>query len=146
MIWTDHKNVEYIQTAKRCNSRHFFTRFNFLLTYRPESKNTKPDALSPVFDRSDDEWPPEPIIPAVWIVALVMWEIEGVVRKAQQLEPGPGGGPAGCLFVLAGVRSQVLQWGHSSCLTGHPGVHRMLVARVGVRCLRICFCLHGLRP
>ena len=56
MVWTDHKNVEYVQTMKRRNSRQarwalFFTRFNFILTYRPGSKNIKPDALSRVFER-----------------------------------------------------------------------------------------------
>ncbi|KAJ8343397.1 hypothetical protein SKAU_G00307260 [Synaphobranchus kaupii] len=34
------------------------------------------------------------------------------------------GGPANCLFVPSNVRSQVLQWGHSSQITAHPGVHR----------------------
>ncbi|KAF7656700.1 hypothetical protein LDENG_00037160 [Lucifuga dentata] len=51
MIWTDHKNLEYICTAKRLNSRQaswslFFTRFNFILSYHPGSHNIKPDTLS----------------------------------------------------------------------------------------------------
>lgn len=51
LVWTDHRNLEYIQTAKRLNSRQarwalFFGRFNFTLSYRPGSKNIKPDALS----------------------------------------------------------------------------------------------------
>ena len=51
VVWTDHKNLSYIQTAKRLNSRQarwslFFGRFNFTLTYRPGSRNIKPDALS----------------------------------------------------------------------------------------------------
>ncbi|XP_061550331.1 uncharacterized protein LOC133411694, partial [Phycodurus eques] len=50
LVWTDHKNLEYIKTAKRLNARQarwalFFTRFNFTLSYRPGSKNGKPDAL-----------------------------------------------------------------------------------------------------
>ena len=54
MVWTDHKNLEYIQTARQLNSRQarwalFFGRFKFSLTYRPECQNTKPDALSRVF-------------------------------------------------------------------------------------------------
>lgn len=51
VVWTDHKNLAYIQSAKRLNSRQarwalFFSRFNFTLTYRPGSRNIKPDALS----------------------------------------------------------------------------------------------------
>lgn len=51
LVWTDHKNLEYIQTAKRLNSWQaqwalFFTRFNFNPSYRPGSCKIKPDALS----------------------------------------------------------------------------------------------------
>lgn len=51
--WTDHKNLTYIQKAKRLNTCQarwalFFNRFNFTITYRPGSRNTKPDALSTV--------------------------------------------------------------------------------------------------
>ncbi|KAL0173222.1 hypothetical protein M9458_033533, partial [Cirrhinus mrigala] len=50
-VITDHKNLEYIKGAKRLNPRQarwalFFTRFNFTVTYRPGSKNSKADALS----------------------------------------------------------------------------------------------------
>ncbi len=55
VVWTDHKNPAYIQEAKRLNSGQarwalFFNRFNFVLSYRPGSKNQKPDALSRQFD------------------------------------------------------------------------------------------------
>lgn len=51
MIFTDHKNLEYLRTAKFLRPRQacwalFFSRFNFHLTYRPGSKNGKADALS----------------------------------------------------------------------------------------------------
>ena len=53
LVWTDHKNLEYLHSAKRLNSRQarwalFFSRFDFHLAYRPGSKNIKPDALSHV--------------------------------------------------------------------------------------------------
>ncbi len=53
IVWTDHKNLEYIKSAKRLNSRQarwalFFGRFDFSISYRPGSKNIKPDAC-PVF-------------------------------------------------------------------------------------------------
>ncbi|KAG1924662.1 hypothetical protein F2P79_026017 [Pimephales promelas] len=46
IVWTDHKNLEYIRTAKRLNSRQarwalFFGRFDFTLSYRLGSKNIK---------------------------------------------------------------------------------------------------------
>ena len=51
LVWTDHRNLEYLHTAKLLNPRQarwslFFNRFNFTLSYRPGSKNIKPDALS----------------------------------------------------------------------------------------------------
>ena len=49
MVWTDHKNLEYIREARRLNPRQarwalFFTRFDFTLSFRPGSKNIKADA------------------------------------------------------------------------------------------------------
>ena len=40
IVWTDHKNLEYLRTTKRLNSRQarwalLFTRFNFSISYRP---------------------------------------------------------------------------------------------------------------
>ena len=74
VVWTDHKNLESIQGAQRRNSRQahwslFFLWFNYLLTYRPGSKNIKPDGLSRLYDGSEEERPPELIIPAALILA-----------------------------------------------------------------------------
>ena len=55
------------------------------------------------------------------------WEIESVVKEAQKDVPDPGGGPPTRLLIPPTVRSQVLQWGHSSKLTCHPGAHRTLI-------------------
>ncbi len=64
IFWTDHKNLEYIKSAKRLNSRQalwalFFGRFDFSISYLPGSKNIKPDVISyfrpfwvPVFFRA----------------------------------------------------------------------------------------------
>ncbi|KAI3355849.1 hypothetical protein L3Q82_004229 [Scortum barcoo] len=68
LVWTDHKNLEYIRSAKRLNSRQagwslFLTRFNFTLSYRPGSRNVKPDALSRQFLKDEDVTPcPDTII------------------------------------------------------------------------------------
>lgn len=50
IVWTDHKNLAYPRGAKRLNSRQeqwtlFLGWLDFVLTYRPGSKNAKPDAL-----------------------------------------------------------------------------------------------------
>ncbi|KAG5857310.1 hypothetical protein ANANG_G00018100, partial [Anguilla anguilla] len=124
LVWTDHKNLEYIRGAKRLNSRQarwalFFGRFNFTLSYRPGSKNTKPDALSRQFSLTEEGPEQETILPANCLVAAVGWEVESAVRRALQRE-SPSNVPPNLLFVPKSVRSQVLQWGHSSQLTCHP--------------------------
>lgn len=54
LIYTDHKNLEYLRSAKRLKPRQvrwalFFSRFSFHITYRPGSKNIKPDTLSRMY-------------------------------------------------------------------------------------------------
>ena len=132
VVWTDHKNLSYIQTAKRLNSRQarwslFFGRFNFSLTYRPGSRNVKPDALSRQFNTMNTPASPDTILsPSCLKVAADTWEIESLIRKAQVTEPDPGNSPPNCLFVPSSVRSQVLVWGHTSRFACHPGVGRTL--------------------
>lgn len=129
LIWTDHQNLTYIRDAKRLNSRQarwalFFNRFNFILSYRPGSKNLKPDALSRQFEPPERELCPETILPAARVIAPIQWDIETAVRRAQQQQPGPGNGPVGRLFVPNCMRSEVLQWAHASLPSGHPGTTR----------------------
>ena len=127
VVWTDHKNLLYIQQTKRRNVRQarcsmFFNRFNYTLTYRPSSKNIKPDALSRMYDHLDSKTVPEPIVPMNRIVVPLLWDIKAVVQSTLATDPGAGGGPPNCLFVPVRVHSCVLQWAHSSNLAGHPGV------------------------
>ena len=129
MVWTDHKNLKYICSAKRLNTCQarwalFFGRFKFALTYIPGSRNTKPDALSCLFEREEVTAEPDTIIPKTCIIGAATWEVEREVRAALRHHPDPGNGPPGCLFVPPPVRSSVLQWGHSSKLSCHPGVVR----------------------
>ncbi|KAK7933591.1 hypothetical protein WMY93_004487 [Mugilogobius chulae] len=54
LVWSDHKNLSYLRSARRLNARQarwalFLGRFNFTLTYRPGSRNIRPDALSRQF-------------------------------------------------------------------------------------------------
>ncbi|KAK3533899.1 hypothetical protein QTP70_034891 [Hemibagrus guttatus] len=68
LVLTDHKNLEYLRAAKRLNPRQahwalFFTRFDFTISYRPGSKNTKADALSQRFIPEENTEDPETILP-----------------------------------------------------------------------------------
>ncbi len=86
-VLTDHKNLEYIQQAKRMNPWQarwslFFNRFQILLSYRPGTKNVKPDALSRVYSPETQEKPSAQIILRSRIVAPLQWELERVVPKS----------------------------------------------------------------
>ncbi len=131
LVWTDHKNLEYIRSAERINSRQarwalFFGRFNFTISYRPGSKNGKPDALSRIFEVEPGFPSPVPIVPPNRVIAMVTWEVESRVREALDGVTIPARCPEGLLFVPESVRTSILQWGHSSGLACHPGVARTL--------------------
>jgi len=69
LVWTDHKHLEYIRSAKRLNSLQarwslFFTRFNFSLSCWPGSCNVKPDAPSRQFVAEVTARNPDTILPA----------------------------------------------------------------------------------
>ncbi|XP_029292890.1 uncharacterized protein LOC115011797 [Cottoperca gobio] len=107
LVLTDHKNLQYIQSVKRLNSRQarwalFFTRFKFTLTYRPGSKNIKADALSCLFDPNPTPRLPSFVMPPSRVVGAVTWAIE------EKLCP------------------QVIHWAHTSFVSCHPGVRKTL--------------------
>ena len=130
LVWTDHKNLEYIQSAKRLNSRQarwslFLTRYNFSLSYRPGSRNVKPDALSQQFLMEEDSaTSSDTILPSSNLIASLTWEVEERIKAALVDQPGPSACPPNRLFVPTPLRSDVLQWAHSSPLTCHPGIQR----------------------
>ncbi|KAI2657893.1 Transposon Tf2-6 polyprotein [Labeo rohita] len=115
LVWTDHRNLAYIRSAKRLNARQarwalFFDRFNFTISFRPGSKNTKPD-VSPGR-----------------VVGAVVWGIEQQVKRALSHVTIPRDCPEGKLFVPESVRSVVLRWSHASRLAVHPGVRGTLTS------------------
>ncbi|CAJ0949465.1 unnamed protein product [Ranitomeya imitator] len=64
VVLMDHKNLTYLESAKRLNPRQarwslFFSRFDFVVSYLPGSKNVKADALSRSFV-PDSPGVPEP--------------------------------------------------------------------------------------
>lgn len=109
IVWKDHKNHAYIQTAKRLNSHQarwalFFVRFNFTLTYRPGSRNMKPDTLSRMHHSPADAPDPDTILPPSGVLVAISWEIKSVIREAQRTHPNPGN--PNRLFVTDPVRSE----------------------------------------
>ncbi|KAF7644344.1 hypothetical protein LDENG_00223730, partial [Lucifuga dentata] len=86
-----------------------------------------------LYDADTSPLTPATILPAACIVGAVTWEIESEVRSALEGVQVPQGCPPNCLFVPVLLRSQVIQWGHTTKLTCHPRVERTLCF------LRQCF-------
>ncbi|KAK3510911.1 hypothetical protein QTP70_025547 [Hemibagrus guttatus] len=81
LVLTDHKNLEYLRAAKRLNPRQarwalFFTRFDFTISYRSGSKNTRADALSRLFAPEENPEVSETILPERVIVSPITWSEE----------------------------------------------------------------------
>ncbi|KAI2644270.1 Transposon Tf2-9 polyprotein [Labeo rohita] len=130
-VWTDHQNLTVIRQTKQLNPRQarwalFFEHFNFHLSYRPGSKNSKADALSRQHQRDTITSEPAPVLPPQIIMAPIRWGLEERVRQAYGQETPPSDTPAGRLFVPNTLRQEVLQWGHDSTLAGHQGVQRTI--------------------
>lgn len=130
LVWTDHKNLEYIRTAKRLNARQarwalFFNRVNFTLSYQPGSKNMKPDALSCLFDPDTALRSPTSILPSSCVVGAVTWGIKERVRKANVKTRAPANCPPNRLFVPVPLHSQVIHWAHTFLLSCHPECSRL---------------------
>uniref|UniRef100_A0A3B3INX7 Gypsy retrotransposon integrase-like protein 1 n=1 Tax=Oryzias latipes TaxID=8090 RepID=A0A3B3INX7_ORYLA len=60
------------------------------------------------------------------VLGAFTWSIESKVRSANRSIASPAALPPNRLFVPPELRSEVLQWGHSSLLSCHPGVKRTL--------------------
>uniref|UniRef100_A0A3P9LGA0 Gypsy retrotransposon integrase-like protein 1 n=1 Tax=Oryzias latipes TaxID=8090 RepID=A0A3P9LGA0_ORYLA len=130
IVWTDHKNLAYLRSAKRLNSRQarwclFFDRFHFTISYRPGSRNVKPDALSRKYSSSDSS-SDSSILPMSCFVGSLTWEIESKVQQAQGEIPAGTSCPSGTLYVPESLRSEVIAWGHTSRIACHGGVYRTI--------------------
>ncbi|KAK3535600.1 hypothetical protein QTP70_017138, partial [Hemibagrus guttatus] len=128
-VLTDHRNLEYLRGAKQLNPWQarwamFFTRFVFTVTYRPESKNGKADALSRQFEVANEPGQPDLILPATAILAPVQWDLVKEIRWAHADELPPAGCPPTKIFVPQQFRQQVMQWVHEAPSSGHPGIRR----------------------
>uniref|UniRef100_A0A8C9W0E0 Gypsy retrotransposon integrase-like protein 1 n=1 Tax=Scleropages formosus TaxID=113540 RepID=A0A8C9W0E0_SCLFO len=126
LVLTDHKNLQYLQTARRLKTRQarwalFFSWFNFTVTYRPGPKNIKADALSWLHDETQEVPEPDYILPRSCFVAPVQWDFTQDLAQAQQADPKPPGKPSGKQYVPPGLRTTLLQWAHDHPAAGHPG-------------------------
>uniref|UniRef100_A0A8C1YSB8 Gypsy retrotransposon integrase-like protein 1 n=1 Tax=Cyprinus carpio TaxID=7962 RepID=A0A8C1YSB8_CYPCA len=126
-VLTDHKNLEYLRTAKRLNPRQarwslFFTRFDFSVTYRPGSKNTKADALSRQFEEEDIPVDPEPILPFQVVIAPIQWDIMTLLQQYREQNETPVACPVDRIFVPEHLRDQVISQVHCHPSSGHPGI------------------------
>ncbi|KAL0200281.1 hypothetical protein M9458_003468, partial [Cirrhinus mrigala] len=129
-IITDHKNLQYLQDAKRLNPRQarwalFFTRFRFTITYRPGSKNIPADVLSRQTS-ADLPTESEPIIPPHLIVSPIIWNLDQDIHQATLQEPAPPECPEGKIYVPRSLRHNLLGTAHGSPGSGHPGSKRTL--------------------
>ncbi|KAK3506733.1 hypothetical protein QTP70_018861 [Hemibagrus guttatus] len=130
LVLTDHKNLEYLRAAKRLNPRQarwalFFTRFEFSISYRPGSKNTKADALSHMFAPEESPETPEPILPADLIVSPITWSQE-TLPPANASTNTPPGCPPGSQYITQARRTSLIHTAHTSLGTGHPGINETL--------------------
>ncbi len=111
-LLTDHRNLEYIRSAKRLNPWQarwslFFSHFDVKVTYRPGSKSCKADALSRLHDSSSFlRSINETIILSTLIVARVQWDILTEITEAQANDPTPPSCPND----------------RTSSSSGHPGI------------------------
>ncbi|KAK3546079.1 hypothetical protein QTP70_020616, partial [Hemibagrus guttatus] len=130
LVLTDHKNLEYLRAAKQLNPRQarwalFFTRFEFSISYRPGSKNTKADALSHMFAPEESPETPEPILPADLIVSPITWSQE-TLPPASVSTNTPPGCPPGSQYITQARRTSLIHTAHTSLGTGHPGINETL--------------------
>ncbi|KAI2650806.1 Transposon Tf2-6 polyprotein [Labeo rohita] len=131
VILTDHKNLEYLHSAKVLNHRQarwalFFTRFNFTINYRPGTQNLKADALSRIHEPDHATLPPESILPASIIVAPVAWDVITEITEAQVQDPPPADCPGNLTYVPAVLRPRILSEVHTTPSSGHPGIEATL--------------------
>lgn len=104
----------------------FLYLFNFHLSYRPGSKNTKPDALPRIHCPDPAPEEPELILRRSCILGAVQWEVKEQVKSAVNQIPIPEDCPPNRLFIFPELRSAMIHWSHSLVLSCHTGVKQTL--------------------
>lgn len=134
LILTDHKNLTYLSEAKRLSPRQarwalFLSRFNYVVSYLPGSKNVRADALSRQFSSlSKEESVPTPVIPPDHILATIRTNLTSPLGEeilAAQTNAPPEK-PSGKCFVPDNLRTKLLHTYHYPKAAGHPGKNQMI--------------------
>ncbi|CAJ0921996.1 unnamed protein product [Ranitomeya imitator] len=126
VVLTDHKNLIYFESAKQLNPRQarwslFFSRFDFVVSYLPSSKNIKADALSRSFlPDSPEVLEPVGILKEGVVLSAISPDLRRVLQEFQADKPDRC--PVGKLFVPDRWTSRVISEVHCSVLAGHPGI------------------------
>lgn len=149
VVLTDHRNLEYLRTAKRLNPRQahwslFFSRFNFTVTYRPGLKNTKADALSRQMEDNSPIQPPETIIPSRLIVAPIQWDIFTEVEQANAQSEIPQECPPDKTFVNPQFRGRLLKIDPESPILRTPGYYSHHPS--STKPVLVAYSTHGCNP
>lgn len=81
LIFTNHKNLEYLKTAKRLNSCQargtlFFARFNFNISLQTGSKNVKADSHSHMLLAPPREECEESILTEACFIDALIWDMD----------------------------------------------------------------------
>uniref|UniRef100_A0A8C5QSG8 Gypsy retrotransposon integrase-like protein 1 n=1 Tax=Leptobrachium leishanense TaxID=445787 RepID=A0A8C5QSG8_9ANUR len=137
-VFTDHRNLEYLQRARRLKPRQarwalFISRFDLHITYRPGRKNGKADALSRIGnpERTREQ---ETILPSTCFLTQenTLWQM--IARNTPSLQEAPTGIPFSekdgflihreRIYVPPLAVTAVLQHFHDSTLGGHRGIHK----------------------
>ncbi len=110
-VWTDHRNLEYLKTARRLNPRQarwslFFSRFVFTVTYRPGTKN---DALSRQFEIGSEPTQPETVISPTIVISPIQWDIITEIDQANNEHAIPPECPQDKLFVPETLRKRTVK-------------------------------------
>ncbi|KAL0177834.1 hypothetical protein M9458_026728, partial [Cirrhinus mrigala] len=131
VVLADHRNLKYLRETNRLNPRQarwalFFTRFNFTISYRPGTKNTKADALSRLHAPSELPDTPDSILPPELIVSPIQWSLDEDIAAASVSDPAPPGCPTNRIYVPRSLRIRLIHSSHTSLGTGHPGTNQTL--------------------
>lgn len=126
-VLTDHKNLEYLRTAKRLNSRQarwflFFSCFQFTITYRPGSKNMKADTLSRQSETDMPPQTPETVIPSKLVISPIQWDISTEIDQHNAHNQTPRECPINKVFVPEPLRECLIEQMHCYPSSGHPGI------------------------
>lgn len=125
VLWTYHKNLENIHSAKKLNScKAPFSHFNFILSYHPGSCSIKADVLFQQLQNWEDPVKcAASILHFSCVVVKLIWEAEECVKAAMGAHQwAPVVAPTDICLMSVWLRSEVQKWAHSSNLICPPGV------------------------